>query len=113
PVGSAHHGDLDALAAHAGDAAGPFPFDGHAPLEREAELAEERDGGIEVLHHDADVVHAPDRQAVSLASRTVAAAAGNVPRSMIDRARRRPDCAAVEPRKPEWSARQTAVGLVG
>src|SRR5687767_8195828 len=29
-IGGAHHGDLDALAAHSGDAAGPFSFDGHA-----------------------------------------------------------------------------------
>src|SRR6185369_15348289 len=32
-VGGAQHGDLDALVAHSGDAAGPFAFDGHAAFE--------------------------------------------------------------------------------
>src|SRR5262245_6739020 len=57
-VGGTHHGDLDALAAHSGDAAGPFAFDRHAAFEGQAQLGEERDGGVEVLNHDADVVHA-------------------------------------------------------
>jgi hypothetical protein len=61
-VGGAHHGDLDALAAHSGDAAGPFAFDGHAAFERKAELGEELNGGIDVFHHDADVVHTLDCQ---------------------------------------------------
>src|SRR6185503_3505617 len=56
-VGGAHHGDLDALAAQSGDAAGPFAFDGHAAFEGKAELGEELNGDIEVCHHDADVVH--------------------------------------------------------
>src|SRR6185503_19779363 len=71
-VGGAHHGDLEALAAHSGDAAGPFAFDGHAALEGQAELGEERDGGIEVFHHDADVVHTLDRDDASLASSATA-----------------------------------------
>ena len=40
-VGGAHHGDLDALAAHSGDAARPFAFDGHAAFEGKAEFGEE------------------------------------------------------------------------
>src|SRR6185436_19804791 len=67
-VGGAHHGDLDALAAHSGDATGPFAFDGHSAFERKAELGEELNGGIDVFHHDADVVHTLDSQDVSLAS---------------------------------------------
>src|SRR5436189_4008036 len=67
-VGCAHHGDLYALAAHSGDAAGPFAFDGHAAFERKAEFGEELNGGIDVFHHDADVVHTLDCQDVSLAS---------------------------------------------
>ena len=69
-VGGAHHGDLDALAAHSGDAAGPFAFDGHSAFEREAELGEERNGGIEVFHHDADVVHTLDGHEAPAQSRT-------------------------------------------
>src|SRR5690606_34038466 len=56
-VGGAHHGDLDALAAPAGDTAGPFAFDGHAAFEDKSEFGKEPDGGIDVFHHDADVVH--------------------------------------------------------
>src|SRR5690606_29272186 len=48
-VWGAHHGDLDALAAHSGDATGPLAFDGHAAFESKAELGEELDGGIEVF----------------------------------------------------------------
>src|SRR5688572_2612739 len=64
-VGGAHHGDLDPLAAHSGDAAGPFAFDGHAAFERKAELGEELNGGIDVFHHDPDVVHTLNCQNVS------------------------------------------------
>ena len=67
-VGGAHHGDLDALAAHSGDAAGPFAFDGHAPFEGQAEFGIELNGRIEVFDHDADVVHTLDCHDVSLAS---------------------------------------------
>lgn len=45
--------------------AGPFAFDGHSTPESKAEFGEELDGGIEVFHHDADVVHALDRHDVS------------------------------------------------
>jgi hypothetical protein len=72
-VGSAHHGDLDALAAHSRDAAGPFAFDGHAALERKTELREEFNGGIEVFHHDGDVVHTLDCQDASSARVALAA----------------------------------------
>jgi hypothetical protein len=57
-IGGAHHGDPDALTVHSGDAAGPFALDGHAAFEGKAELGEELNGGIEVFHHDTDVVHA-------------------------------------------------------
>src|SRR5262249_55469182 len=66
-VGGAHHGDLDALAAQSGDAAGPFAFDGHAAFEGKAEFGEELNGGIDVFHHDADVVHTLVCHDVSLA----------------------------------------------
>src|SRR5262245_24906673 len=59
-VGGAHHGDLDALAAQSGDAAGPFTFDGHPAFEGKAEFGEERDSGMDVFHHDSDVVHTLD-----------------------------------------------------
>src|SRR5918994_1382288 len=59
-VRGAHHGDLDALAAHSGDAAGPFTFNGHAAFEGKAEFGEELDGGVEVFYDDADVVHPLD-----------------------------------------------------
>lgn len=59
-IGSAHHRDFDPLAADSGDTAGPFALDGHAAFEGKAEFGEEVDGGIEVFHHDADVVHALD-----------------------------------------------------
>src|SRR6187397_1606260 len=67
-VGGAHHGDLDALAAHSGDAASPFVFDGHAAFEGKAEFSEELNGGIDVFHYDADVVHTLNCHDVSLAS---------------------------------------------
>ena len=66
-VGGAHHGDLDALAAHSGDAAGPFAFDRHAAFEGKAEFGEKLNGSIDVLDHNADVVHTLDCQDVSLA----------------------------------------------
>jgi hypothetical protein len=62
-IGRAHHGDLDTLVAHTGHTAGPFAFDGHPPFQGQAEFGEEDDGGIEVFHHDADVLHADDSHA--------------------------------------------------
>lgn len=56
-----HHGHLDAHTGQPGDALGPFPFYRHAPFELEAQLGEKRNGGVEVLHHDAYVVHPLDR----------------------------------------------------
>ena len=53
-----------AHAAQAGDPVGPVAFDRGAPLEREAKLGEERNGSVEVFHHDADVVHSRDRHDV-------------------------------------------------
>lgn len=38
------------------------------PLELEAQFGEERNGGVDVFHHDADVVHALDRHDASRAS---------------------------------------------
>jgi hypothetical protein len=69
PSGRAHHGDLDAHAAQPGDAIRPVSLDRGATLELETEFGEKLDGGIEVLHHDADVVHALDRHDASSASR--------------------------------------------
>jgi hypothetical protein len=65
-IGGAHHGDLDTLAAHSGDTTGPFTFDGRAALEGKAELGEELNGGIEVLHNDTDVGHSLDCHNASL-----------------------------------------------
>jgi hypothetical protein len=59
--------DIYMLGAQSGDAPGPFSLDRGAPFEREAELDEEVDGGIEVLDHDADVVHSFDCHDASLA----------------------------------------------
>ena len=48
---------LDPQAAKPGAPVGPVPFDRGTPLEFEAKLGEEPDGGIEVFDHDADVIH--------------------------------------------------------
>jgi hypothetical protein len=68
-VGGAHHGDFDALAAHSCNAAGPFFFDRHAAFKGKAEFDEELYRGINVFHHDADVVHTLDCHEVSVVSR--------------------------------------------
>src|SRR5262245_49304197 len=67
-VGSDHHGDLDTLRTKSGDAPSPFSFDQGSPFQPEAKFGEELNSGIDVLHHDADVVHTIDCHAVSLAS---------------------------------------------
>src|SRR5262245_25216272 len=67
-VGSDHHGDLDALRTKSGDAPSPFSFDQGSALQAEAKFGEELDGGIDVFHHDSDVVHTTDCHAVALAS---------------------------------------------
>jgi hypothetical protein len=76
-----HHGDLYALAAHSGDAAGPFAFDGHAAFKGKAEFGEELNGGIDVFHYDADVVHTLDCHDVSLASNVIYTA--SIPQSVL------------------------------
>src|SRR5260221_4281982 len=63
-----HHGNLDAHVAQSSDAICPVSFDWGAPLELEAKFGEELNGGVDVFHHDADVVHTLDRHDVSLAS---------------------------------------------
>jgi hypothetical protein len=55
-VRGAHHGDLDALVAQAGDAPCPLALDQGSPFELEAEFAEELDRHDEVFDDDADVV---------------------------------------------------------
>ena len=60
-----HHGDLDALVAHPGDATGPFAVNTHSAFERQTEFDEELDSGIDVFHHDANVVDAFDRHEIS------------------------------------------------
>src|SRR5262245_37648493 len=62
-----HHGNLDAHVAQSSDAIRPISFDWGTPLELETKFCEELNGGINVFHHDADVVHLLDRHAVSLA----------------------------------------------
>jgi hypothetical protein len=64
-VRRAHHGDLDALVAKAGDVPCPLPFHHGSPFELEAEFAEELDRRVEVLDDDADVVHS-ERHPASL-----------------------------------------------
>ena len=65
-VGSAHHGNLDALIAQSGDTSGPFAFDRGPPFELEAELAEEVDRRSEVFDDDSDVVHPFERHVSNL-----------------------------------------------
>lgn len=61
PVRCTHHGDLDVHVAKSGDSLGPLPLDRRPAFEFQTELVEELDGGIEIFHHDADVVHPLDR----------------------------------------------------
>src|SRR5574341_2215068 len=63
-----HHGNLHAHVAQAGDAICPVSFNCGTPLEIETKFGEELNGGIDVFHYDADVVHTHDRHDVSLAS---------------------------------------------
>src|SRR5690606_4981983 len=56
-VRRAHHRNLDTLVAEARDPSRPFAFDRAPPLELEPELLKEADRRVEVLNHDADVVH--------------------------------------------------------
>src|SRR3954470_23854721 len=70
-----HHGNLDAHVAQSSDAICPASFDWGAPLELEAKFGEELNGGIKVLHHDADVVHTLDRHDGSLASNVMVSGA--------------------------------------
>ena len=67
PVRRTHHGDFNAHVAQSSDPICPVSFNWGAPVELEAELGEEGNGGIDVFHHDADVVHALDRHDVVLA----------------------------------------------
>src|SRR6266511_2692603 len=63
-----HQGNLDTHAAQSSDAICPISFDWGPPLELETKFGEELNGGINVFHHDADVVHTLDRHVVSLTS---------------------------------------------
>jgi hypothetical protein len=63
-----HHGNLDAHVAQSGDAICPVSFNCGTPFEIETKFGEELNGGIDVFHHDADVVHTHDCHDVSLAS---------------------------------------------
>jgi len=56
-VRRAHHGNLDAHVAQSGDAICPVSFNCGTPLEIETKFGEEPNAGIDVFHHDADVVH--------------------------------------------------------
>src|SRR5207249_4385505 len=42
----------------------PLPFDRGAPVKFEAKFGEERNGGVDVFYHKADVVHSLDRHDV-------------------------------------------------
>src|SRR5690606_35057220 len=61
PVRGAQHRDLLADAVDPDDAIRPLALDRRPALELHAELDEERDGRVEVLDDDEDVVHAGDR----------------------------------------------------
>ena len=65
-IGCAQHSDFDTLVAHPSNAASLLTFNGHATFKNEAEFNKERDGRIEVFHHDADVVHTLDCHAGTL-----------------------------------------------
>jgi hypothetical protein len=65
-VGSAHHGNLDALIAQSSDTSGPFSFDRGPPFELEAELAKEINRLSEVIDDDSYVVHSFERHASNL-----------------------------------------------
>lgn len=56
----AQHCDLDPLISYTCHAASPCFLDHHPAFESQAEFNEERDGGIEVLNDDADVVQPDD-----------------------------------------------------
>src|SRR5262245_22464836 len=60
-----HHGYLDAHVAQPSDAICPGSFDWGTPLELQAKFGEEPNGGVDVFHHDADVVDTLDRHGVS------------------------------------------------
>src|SRR6266536_3350383 len=63
-----HHGDFDAHVVQSSDAICPVSFDWGAPLELETKFGEELNGGIDVLHNDADVVHSLDSHDASAAA---------------------------------------------
>jgi hypothetical protein len=58
---------LSRLSAHSCDAAGPLTLDARTALQGKSKLGEELNGGIKVLHHDANVIHTLDCHDVSLA----------------------------------------------
>src|SRR5438876_11332395 len=62
----AHHGNVDAHVPQSSDAICPVSFDWGAPLEVEAKLGEELNGGVDVFYHYADVVHTLDGHDVSI-----------------------------------------------
>src|SRR5690606_6141481 len=66
-IGSDHHGDFNALHTKSGDAPSPFTFDHGSPFELEPKFVEELDSGIDIFHHDPDVIHSLDCHVVSLA----------------------------------------------
>ena len=56
-VGGHHHGNFDALGTESGNPPGPLSFDKGPPFQPETQFSEEFDRGIEILHHDADIIH--------------------------------------------------------
>jgi hypothetical protein len=56
-VRRAHHGDLDALVSQSSDTPRPVSFNRSSPFELESKLNEKRDGSVEGVYHDADIVH--------------------------------------------------------
>ena len=65
-VRHAHHRDLDALIAEAGDASGPFSFDRRPSFELKAELGKEINRPVEVIDDDSDIVHPFERHGSNL-----------------------------------------------
>jgi hypothetical protein len=62
-----HHGNLDAHVAQSSDTICPVSLNWGAPLELEPKLGKELDGSVDVLDHNADVVHTLDCHDVSSA----------------------------------------------
>ena len=76
-VGRAHHGDVGEC-RRARRSVDQLALDRLSALDLEAELLEERDGGVEVVDDDADVVDALERRQSTYWSGVTAKPSGSV-----------------------------------